>query len=180
MPTPHAPPRSAVLRFALAAFLVLLAAPAAAQDEAPAAAETKAPPVTVTKIALDPAAPAVDQLVKLTVTLESSGEEILTAFGFDVTVNGVALPVYDKQLFVEPLAPGATLQLPLYNFWTTETSRPAPKDGELTVSVVLREARPMTRSTEEDGTEVWDLGEPLDALPAPAVEHTVPLGAAGG
>ena len=49
-------------------------------------------------------------------------------------------------------------RIALYNFWTSESGRPAPADGRVEVLVRLREARWVEVSeVEEDGetVEVW-------------------------
>ena len=125
------------------------------------------PPVTLEKVAIEPGSPGPESLVKLTVTLANGGEEPITAFGFDVEVAGQKLPVYDNQLFLAELAAGETLELPLYNFWTSETGRPAPADGKLPVKVTLREAR-WLKVGEEEGTDVWTLEGPVEGLPVSA------------
>ena len=60
------------------------------------------------------------------------------------------------------------------DFWTTETGRPAPADGKLRVTVTLRAAQWVGITTEDDGTEVWTLGEAVPGLPV-TQELVVPL-----
>ena len=155
------------------ALLAVLAVPAAAQE-----GETEEPPppppVAVEKVVVAPDDPGPESLVRLTVTLANRAERPVTAFGFDVEVAGHPLPVYDNQLFLKPLGAGETVDLSLYNFWTSETGRPAPADGKMTVRVTLREARWLTMG-EEEGTEVWTLEEPVEGLPVSA-ETMVELG----
>ena len=71
-----------------------------------------------------------------------------------MTINGQKLPVYESHLFMFPLSPKSMSELPLYNFWSTETSRPEPANGKLEIEVTLREARWMDITTEGD-TETW-------------------------
>lgn len=176
-----------LLMFALTTVLTAaLTTPLAAQEaetgtEEPPAAEdaAKAPPVlTLEAIEIEPSDPGVDTLCQLRVTVENIAERPVTALAFDVEIGGTKLPVYDRQLFLETLPPGKTTEIRLYNFWTTETGRPAPKDGKLVLRVVLREAQWVELSTEEDGTEVWDLGEQVPGLPV-EVKLEVGLGGAG-
>lgn len=156
----------------LLASLLLGAGTLAAQEEA---AETKAtPPLTIKAVRIEPAAPGVDTLCQLHVTLESSAERSVSALDFGVAIGGTPLAVYEKQLFLERLAPGTTAEIRLYNFWTSETGRPAPADGKLRVTVTLRAAQWVEITTEDDGTEVWTLGEAVPGLPV-AKELVVPL-----
>ena len=149
-----------VLPVALAVLLLTVTTSLPAQDDAPAAS----PQVTIEAITIDPAAPAADTLCKLTVTLKNHGSEVASQLDFKVKINDQMLPVYRNQLFMFPLAAGATSDLKLYNFWSTETSRPLPPDGKLNVEVSLVAAQ-WTKVTMEDDTEVWQpLGE-VEGLP---------------
>lgn len=108
-----------------------------------------------------------DALARLTVKLANRGEKIASALVFTVEVEGQELPVYRNQVFLKAIPPGETIELPLYNFWTSETGRAAPADGELDVAVTLREARWMEHS-EEEGAEVWTPVGEVEGLPASA------------
>ena len=142
--------------FAAAAVTALLLAPAsilAQEGEAPA------PQVTVKAITIEPSAPGADTLCKLQVTLENDGTEIASQLDFKVKINGKDLPVYRNQLFMYPVEAGMTAEIDLYNFWSTETSRPMPGDGKLNLEVTLAGAQ-WTKITMEDEVEVWQpLGE---------------------
>lgn len=122
-------------------------------------------PIAIEAIVIEPAAPAVDTLCKLRVALKSTADQTLSSLRFTVTINGKPLPVYRNQVFVEPVAPGKVTEIKLYNFWTTETNRPAPADSKLVVEVKLDEARWMKMSTDPQGVEVWELGEGVPGLP---------------
>lgn len=113
-------------------------------------------------VAVEPESPAVDTLCRLRVTIRNDGSEVASQLGFTVRVNDTELPVYRNQLFMYPVGPGETVEVPLYNFWSTETSRPAPADGKLRIEVELDEAQWM-KIEMEDEIEVW-----------------TPLGAVGG
>ncbi len=116
------------------------------------------PRVVLSGIEVAPAAPGAETLCKLTATIENSGDRAVYGFGFDVELNGEPLPVYEKQLFLQVIEAGETEEVALFNFWTSETGRPAPADGKLEVLVRLREARWVEVSeVEEDGetVEVW-------------------------
>lgn len=136
------------------------------------------PQVVVEAVTVEPANPGPDTLCRLTVTLSNKGDRVASQLGFAVTLNGQALPVYARQLFYYRLEPGATAEIPLYNFWTTETSRPAPADGKLEVAVTLDEAMWMDISVDAEGVEVWKPLEPVAGLPSEA-SVTLQLGNAG-
>ena len=134
------------------------AAPLEAQDETPASL------VSLQAVVVDPVDPAIDTLCKLRVTIRNAGEETVSQLGFDITINDVQLPVYTNQLFMYPVEAGAALEIPLYNFWSTETSRPAPADGKLRLEVTLRDAQWMKIEMEDD-VEVWTPLGAVDILP---------------
>ena len=139
--------------------IVLAAGHLAAQQEA-----TTTPKITIEAITIEPSSPADDTLCKLQVTLSNQGAEIASQLDFKVKINDQMLPVYRNQLFMFPLEPGKSADIQLYNFWSTETSRPSPKDGKLTVEVSLVAAQWTKVSMEED-VEVWQpLGE-VEGLP---------------
>ncbi|MCE2557267.1 MAG: hypothetical protein J4F98_01280 [Acidobacteria bacterium] len=133
--------------------------------------------VVLTGIEVSPAAPSAETLCKLTATIENTGNRAVYSFGFDVEVNGHSLPVYEKQLFLQVIEAGQSEEVALYNFWTSETGRPAPADGKLEVLVRLREARWVEVSdVEEDGetVEVWTPVGDVSGLPQ-TVELTLEL-----
>ena len=63
---------------------------------------------------------------------------------------------------------GGLYDLRLFNFWTSDSQRPAPTDGELDVRVRLVEAQWVDVRVEEDGTEVWALDGSVPGLPMAA------------
>lgn len=148
---------------AVAVLATILANPTQAQE----GEEAKTPPVTVEAITVEPAAPGPDTLCQLTVKLENGGSKIASLFAFRVEINGQKLPVYDRELFAFPVDPGSSADLRLFNFWSTETGRPAPADGKLTVAVRLEEAQWVAVTT-EDKVEVWTPAGAVEGLPATA------------
>lgn len=119
---------------------------------------------------------AVDTLYQLRVVIRNDDRGPLSGFHFVVEVEGVGLPVYVNQTFMALAPAGAATELRLYNFWSTETGRPAPKDGKLTLVVTLDETYRVTLGTEADGTEVWTLGEQVAGLPQ-SIRVELPLAA---
>jgi hypothetical protein len=138
----------------------------------PPAAPPPASPLALEALDVQPATPAVDTLCHLTVKVRNNGSQPAASLRFAVSVAGHPLPVYDNQIFMQPLPPGATTEVKLYNFWTTETGRPAPADGKLAVAVSLEEARWLKVEKDADGVEVW---QPLDPVPGLPVAKTVTL-----
>ena len=119
-------------------------------------------------IEVSPAAPGAETLCKLTATIENAGTRAVYSFGFDVELSGHSLLVYEKQLFLQVIEAGQSEEVALYNFWTSESGRPAPTDGKLEVLVRLREARWVDVSeVEEDGetVEVWTPVGDVPGLP---------------
>ena len=146
----------------------------AAAEGKPAAAPS---PLALEAIEVEPKEPGVDTLCRLRVKIKNSGAQPASSLRFAVTVAGHPLPVYGNQMFMYPLAPGETTEVRLYNFWTTETGRPAPGGGKLAVEVTLLEARWLKVSTDPEGVEVWEPLAPVPGLPL-AKTVTLPLKAA--
>jgi hypothetical protein len=139
-----------------------LAAAGAADDEPPAARATL--PLSLEELTIEPAAPGPATLCKLRVKVRNGGTQVASRLGFAIKINGQALPVYANQLYFQNLPPGEVSEVRLYNFWTTETTRPLPKDGKLTVEVALQEAS-WVENTTEQGVEVSRPLGPVPGLP---------------
>lgn len=155
--------------FGTALLLVLLGAglsaatPGIAQDtEEPAKAL-----LTVESVKVEPGDPGPDTLCRLAVEVRNQGTEKASQLDFKVEINGQPLAVYRNQLFMFPVAPGETATIQLYNFWSTETSRPMPSDGKMAVEVALVEAQWMSIA-DEDGVEVWKPLGAVEGLPSSA------------
>lgn len=124
----------------------------------------EAPAVTVEAVNVQPTSPGPDTLCKLTVKLANGGDRTASQLDFKVKINGQELPVYRNQLFMFPVPPGESADIPLYNFWSTETSRPMPADGKLDIEVTLATAQWM-EIKDEEGVEVWQPLGPVQGLP---------------
>ena len=151
-----------VVPFLLAALLAALATPGGFAQQAPAA-----PAVTIEKVTVTPAQPGPDTLCQLHVTLRNAGQKPASELAFTVKVNGQELPVYRQHLFMMRLDPGKSTDMRVFNFWSSETSRPAPADGRYTVEVSLDASRWYTIAT-EGNEEVWTPGDAVAGLPARA------------
>lgn len=138
--------------------LLLVATAGMAQESKPA------PGLTLETVKVDPASPGPDTLCRLSVTLKSAGAKTASALGFRVKVDGRELAVYGKELFFKPVAAGSTAEVRLHNFWSSETGRPFPTSGRMTVEVTLVEARWMDVKT-ENGAEVWTPAGTVEGLP---------------
>jgi CARDB len=141
--------------------LVLLAAAALA---ASLSAQEKRPALSLESVRAEPASPAPDTLCRLSVTVKNSGGRPASALELAVKLNGHELPAYKNRLYLKAVEPGATREIRLFNFWSTETGRPAPADGKLTLEVTLARAVWMQRET-KDGAEVWTAAGPVEGLP---------------
>ncbi|MFP3940076.1 MAG: hypothetical protein ACLF0P_07205 [Thermoanaerobaculia bacterium] len=174
LPFPVPMPRGFLPLVVLALLAAALPPPGVAQAEPEPPApkpgptgdeDTPEPLLTLTGIEVEPSSPGPETLCQLTVEVTNRGDEAASALVFTVEVAGQELPVYEKQVFLKAVPPGETVELALYNFWSGETGRPAPADGELPVEVTLREARWMEVG-EEDEAEVWSLEGPVEHLPS--------------
>lgn len=134
------------------------------------------PPLTLQAIQVEPASPAPDTLCHLTITVKNAGERPASALEVAVKVGGRELPAYRGRVFLTPVEPGATRQVRLFNFWSSETGRPAPADGKLTVEVTLARASWMQRETQA-GATVWTPAGPVQGLPS-SKSVTVAMGKA--
>lgn len=155
--------------------LALLAGDAARAQTAAAPPPAK-PQLEVESVLVEPKEPTATTLCRLKVTIKNSGDKPASMLRFKVQVSGQTLPVYGNQMFMQKLAPGASTEVKLYNFWVSETGRPAPADGKLAVEVALTEAQWMKIGL-EDGVETWEPIAPVPDLPA-AKSLTLPLKAA--
>ncbi len=155
----------------LAVLLLAAATTAAAAQEKPPAAPPAAArsPLAIEEVAIDPAAPGAATLCKLRVRVKNGGTRVASRLAFAVTINGQALPVYSNQLSLQHLPPGQVSEVPLYNFWTTETGRPAAPGGKLAVTVSLTEAA-WVEVKDEEGVEVQ---RPLGSVPGLPVSKTL-------
>ena len=141
----------------------------AAAGPLPAATPDASPqrPLTVEAVRIAPAAPGPSTLCQLRVVVRTVGPGAVSHLAFRVTLDGVELPAYRDRLFMALLAPGERRELRLFNFWTSETARPAPGDGHFELEVALVEAR-WVAVTREGEVETWTPGEPVAGLPARA------------
>ena len=147
-------------RRAVLATILLLALSGRSVAEAP-------PPVSGLSLAgvkVEPAAPAADTLCRLRVEIQNSGTQPASHLVFRVRVAGKDLPVYDKLVTLQTLPAGAKSEVRLYNFWSSETGRPYPADGNLTVEVSLVEARWVRVETKDDEEVITPVG-PVAGLP---------------
>lgn len=153
---------------------LLLVDPTAAQEEGEVPSK-----LTLEAILVDPASPGPDTLCKLRVKIRNDGNETASQFGFTVKINGQELAVYGNQLFMYPVEAGSALEFPLYNFWTTETSRGVPADGKLNLEIEIKEAQWMKIDVEED-VETWTPLGAVEGLPtSAAVTLTMPKAPSG-
>jgi hypothetical protein len=138
---------------------------------AAAGAETAKPALSIESVKVEPASPRPDTLCRLTVTLKNAGEQRASALEMLVRVNGKELPAYRKRLYLAAVEPGATREIRLFNFWSTEAGRPAPADGKLNIEVTLSRASWM-RKAARDGAEVWT---PVGDAPGLPITRNVTL-----
>ncbi len=122
------------------------------------------PELLISKITVEPGEPTASTLCSLQVELDNRGDQIASQLEFRVTVNETDLPVYGNQVFMYPISAAGSTEIKLYNFWSTETSRPMPKDGRLNVEVTLVSAQWMKIAV-EDGVETWEPLAPVAGLP---------------
>jgi hypothetical protein len=125
-------------------------------------AQEAKPALTLESIKVEPASPAPETLCRLSITLRNAGERPVSALELAVKLNGRPLPAYKDRLFLKAVEPGASREIRLFNFWSTEPGRPA--QGELTVDVTLARAAWMQKGM-SGGAEIWSPAGPVEGLP---------------
>jgi hypothetical protein len=115
-------------------------------------------------VKVEPASPGADTLCRLSVTLRNTGDRQASAMEFAVKVNGRDVRAYKNRLFLQPIAPGATREIRLLNFWSNESGRPLPADGKIAVEVTLARASWMGKEA-RNGADVWTPLGMADGLP---------------
>jgi hypothetical protein len=120
-------------------------------------------PLTIVAVEVQPANPGPDTLCKLRVRFRNSGKESASDLSFQVTVNGKRLGNFINHTFRIALDAGKDTEVPLFNFWSSEYSRPYPSDGRLIVEVRLMGARWVAPGS----TNAATLAGPVQPLPAP-------------
>ncbi len=141
--------------------------PGVAQESPPA----QPAQIEIAAVHVSPENPGADTLCTLSVEIRNAGDRSASELGFDVTLNGDALEVYAKELWYQEVPAGETTTVRLFNFWTSESDRPAPSDGKLDLVVTLRQARwfEITRQGEgRDEVETWKPVAVVDGLPVSA------------
>jgi len=151
----------------LAALASLMLAAPTLRVQAVDAPHPSPPQLALAAVTVTPPAPGADTLCQLRVEVTNRGDRIASQLAFAVKVDGRELPVYRNQLFMQRLDPGKTSTVRLYNFWTTETDRPAPADGKYRVEVTLREAK-WYKIAAKEGVEEWTPLSPVPGLPITA------------
>ena len=137
--------------------LVLLASASIIQfAELPIAAVEpgESPPLRIEQVEITPNPAAADTLCKVWVTVRNDGMHYASAFQFKITVTDQVLPVYGNHRFLVPVPPGESRRIRLFNFWTSESSRPYPSSGELQIVVTLEQAGWWTHD-KTGGETVW-------------------------
>ena len=130
-----------------------------------------APLLSIEAVKVEPASPGPETLCRLSIIVRNAGHAKASAFEIAVRVNGTELPASRSRLYLQPVEPGATGEIRLSRFWSSETGRPAPADGKLAVEVTLTRAAWVERET-KDGAEVWTPAGAVEGLP---VSKTVNL-----
>ena len=142
-----------------------------------AAARAQAPPVepplTIDSIRVTPDAPTASTLCHLTIAVTNATDRPISRLGLAVTVNGRPVKAYERTLYMQTLRPHATTEIPLYNFWTTESSRPASADNRLVLEVAVVRAA-WTIVTTPAGVPTMAAAGSVAPLPA-AKRIVVPL-----
>jgi hypothetical protein len=118
-------------------------------------------PLTIVAVNVEPPNPGPDTLCKLQVRIRNGGKAPASDLSFRVTVNNQRLASYVNHTFRVALAPGRDTEVPLYNFWSSETGRAYPPDGRLVVEVRLIGGRWVAESGSKTSTGA------VEPLPAP-------------
>jgi hypothetical protein len=125
------------------------------------------PPLQIVAVDIQPMQTAPDTLHRLKVRIRNSGSQPATDLTFQVTVSGQRIAVYLNHSFRPDLQPGKETDVPLYNFWSSETSRPFPKDGRLTIEVRLTSARWVNQAAGGKMADVQPMPPPFSVTLSP-------------
>ena len=135
--------------------------PQAVAGQAPSSASRSL--ITIVEVDVQPAQPGPDTLCKLRVRFRNAGKDSASDLSFQVTVNGQRLGNFINHTFRSPLEPGKETDVPVFNFWSSEYSRPYPPDGRFVIEVRLIGARWVDARSPHAAT----LAGPVQPLPAP-------------
>lgn len=119
--------------------------------------------LTIVAVDVQPGNPGPDTLCKLRVRFRNAGTAAASDLTFQVTVNGQRLGNFLNHTFRVPLEAGKETDVTLFNFWSSEYSRPYPSDGRLIVEVRLTGAQ----WVDPHSTKASTLVGPVQPLPAP-------------
>lgn len=119
--------------------------------------------LTIVAVDVQPPKPGRDTLCKLRVHIRNAGTALASDLSFQVTVNGKLLGNFLNHTFRTSLEVGKETEVPLFNFWSSEYSRPYPSDGRLIIEVRLTGARWAAPGS----TNAATLAEPVHPLPPP-------------
>ena len=119
--------------------------------------------LAIVAVDVQPAHPGPNTLCHLRVRIRNAGPALASDLSFQVTVNGKLLGNFLNHTFRIPLEAGKETEVPLFNFWSSEYSRPYPSDGRLIIEVRLTGARWAAPGS----TNVATLADPVQPLPAP-------------
>jgi CARDB protein len=136
-------------------------APQTPTDRPPSSADRSL--LKIVSVGVQPANPGPDTLCKLRVRLRNSGTASASNLSFQVTVNGKLLGNFINHTFMSTLDAGKETEVALFNFWSSEYSRPYPGDGRLIIEVRLMGARWVDARSPNTATP----GGPVQPLPAP-------------
>jgi hypothetical protein len=119
--------------------------------------------LAIVAVDVQPSKPGPDALCKLHVRIQNVGTVAASDLSFQVTVNGKLLGNFLNHTFRSTLDAGKATDVPLFNFWSSEYSRPYPTDGRFIIDVRLTGARWAAPGSANAAT----LAEPVQPLPAP-------------
>jgi hypothetical protein len=125
-------------------------------------------PLAVEAVLVGPEKPTAASLLTLSVRLANRGPRPVSRLRWRVSVAGRPLESYRDRLDLALVPPGGAVELPLYNFWASESGRPAPADGVLEVVVEVVAAQWVVVA-ERDGVPVET---PTGAVPGLPVQGT--------
>ena len=119
--------------------------------------------LSIVAVDVQPSKPGPDTLCKLRVRLRNAGTVTASDLSFQVTVNGKLLGNFLNHTFRFPLEAGKETEVSLFNFWSSEYSRPYPSDGRLVIDVRVTGARWAAPGSTTTAT----LADSVQPLPAP-------------
>lgn len=118
--------------------------------------------LSITTVRVTPERPGPGSLCQLSVTIANAGTTPASRFRFAVKIDGRPVAAYTAAMHLDVVAPRATKQIQLYNFW----SRKDADASGMQVEVSLASAEWVQSGVAADGVRTWSATGRVTNLPS--------------